>query len=65
MAEPLFYRMKELPSVVGISRAEIYRCIKRGTFPAPYKLGARGSGWTPESLQAWRDGIVAKRQSPE
>lgn len=60
MAEPLFVRMKDLPAIVGISRAEIYKQIAEGRFPPPVKLGPKASAWTPDSLQAWRNKLVSE-----
>lgn len=45
-----------LPSVakqIGLSKSEIYRRIKAGTFPQPLKLGARAVAWPAASVEAW------------
>lgn len=45
-----------LPSVeaqTGLSKSEIYRRIKLGTFPAPLKLGARAVAWPSAVIETW------------
>lgn len=50
---PLVYRMDELPHVVGLSRATIYRLVKRGAFPKPVGLTGTAVGWRATDLQEW------------
>lgn len=43
-----------MPSVLqrtGISKSEIYRRIKIGTFPPPIKLGARAVAWRENAIE--------------
>lgn len=47
------YRLPEVMSLTGISKASIYLGIKRGTFPAPVKLSARAVGWPENKIIAW------------
>ena len=60
---PLFYRSRDLPTLTGLSKSEIYRRIKEGEFPAPIKIGAQLSGWLPEDILAWRDSIIRQSQT--
>lgn len=46
------YRIKQLTEFLNISRATIYRLIKRRQFPAPKKLGGI-SVWTKEDIEEW------------
>lgn len=49
-------RLERLPLVkqrTGLSRSEIYRQIKVGTFPAPVKLGLRSSAWVSAEISNW------------
>ncbi|VVD86902.1 transcriptional regulator [Pandoraea communis] len=51
-----FERLYKLPSVVervALSRAEIYRRIKEGTFPQPVKIGARAVAFRGSDIDAW------------
>ena len=46
----------KLPGVIaatGKGRSAIYDDVKKGTFPAPIKLGARSVGWTTDSINRW------------
>ena len=50
-----------LPSVLkttGLSKTEIYRRIKLGTFPAPLKLGARAVAWSSTSIENWVHSLI-------
>jgi prophage regulatory protein len=50
-----------LPSVeakTGLSKSEIYRRIKLGTFPQPIKLGARAVAWPMAALDAWVNSLI-------
>lgn len=51
---PMLYRMKDLPDIVGMSRAEIYRQMKRGDFPKPVSLGGKSVAWKTEDLERWK-----------
>lgn len=43
MNEPKrFMRLPDVVALVGLKRTAIYGRIKKGTFPAPVQLGARG-----------------------
>jgi prophage regulatory protein len=56
-------RLLRLPSVenhTGLSRSEIYRRIKAGTFPTPIKLGARAVAWPAAQIEAWVNDLVGK-----
>lgn len=49
-------RFLKLPAVVqmcAISRSEIYRRIKAGTFPRPLKIGKRAAAWRASDVSAW------------
>jgi prophage regulatory protein len=50
-----------LPSVethTGLSKSEIYRRIKDGTFPKPLKLGARAVAWTAAEIDEWVKALI-------
>lgn len=57
--EPIFIRMSNLPKVVGLSRAEIYRRVKLGTFPKPTSMGTRAVGWYMQTLKDWAAALDA------
>ncbi len=52
----------KLPAVkVGtqLSRSSIYEGVRKNTFPAPIKLGARSVGWLQSDVEAWVAARVA------
>lgn len=56
-ATPMLVRMKDLPALTGISRAELYRKIAAGSFPRPVSLGTRAVAWRIADLQAWANAL--------
>lgn len=46
-------RLPAVVQVTGMSKASVYLGIKKGTFPAPVKLGERAVGWPSEAIDAW------------
>jgi prophage regulatory protein len=58
-----FLRWPEVKSRVGFSRSQVHLLIKQGSFPAPYKLGARASAWLESSIDQWIAERVSASQS--
>jgi prophage regulatory protein len=54
-------RMKEVCEITGLSKAMIYRLIKRGTFPQQFKPGGFASRWSQCEVLKWRESQRAKR----
>jgi prophage regulatory protein len=59
----------EVCRVVGLSRQELWRRRRAGTFPEPVRLGGRRVGYSADEIQAWmkariadRDALVAARK---
>ena len=48
-------RLPEVRSRTGLSRSEIYRRSKEGTFPKKIKLGVRSVGWDSTAVQEFID----------
>lgn len=48
------YRINQLTEFLNISRATIYRWVKRKQFPAPTKLGGI-SVWSRKDIEEWFD----------
>lgn len=49
-------RLLRLPQVrekTGISTTQVYRLVKRGKFPAPFKLSERVTVWNEAEIDAW------------
>ncbi len=53
-ATPLcLLRLPQVIERVGLRRTALYDLIKRGTFPAPIKLGRRCVAWPSDVIDAW------------
>lgn len=46
--------------LAGISRSELYRRLRSGTFPVPLRLGVRRVVWRLSDVQRW----MAERDRP-
>ena len=46
-------RLPTVKSRVALGRSSIYAAIKKGTFPAPIKLGERAVGWLESDVNIW------------
>jgi prophage regulatory protein len=46
-------RLPSVKSRVALCRSSIYAAIKKGTFPAPIKLGERAVGWLESDVNRW------------
>ena len=52
MTEEILRKPRVL-AIVGLGNTSLYDAIKRGTFPAPVKLGVRAVGWRRSDVEAW------------
>lgn len=52
------WRLPTVEVQTGLSKTEIYRRIKRGTFPKPLKLGARAVAWKASTIEAWVQSLI-------
>lgn len=46
-------RFPQVRERTGLSRATIYRRIRRGEFPVPLDLGGGQLGWAEEEVDRW------------
>lgn len=46
-------RLAEVIEIVGYCKAMIYRKIRAGTFPRPYKPGGASSRWSLREVTDW------------
>lgn len=58
-----FLRLPEVKACTKLSRSEVYRRVKAGTFPAPCKLGSRASAWAEHEVAAWIAERIAERDA--
>lgn len=46
-------RRPDVETRTGLSRSEIYRRVKDGSFPPPIALGAQAVAWPSSDIDAW------------
>ena len=53
--EPRVYvvRMRQLISLIGLSRSTIYVLVSKGRFPVPIRLGDKAVGWRVNEIEEW------------
>lgn len=57
VAGPL-WRLPTVETQTGLSKSEIYRRIRLGTFPKPLQLGARAVAWQACTIEAWVKSLI-------
>jgi len=57
--------LKEVKKKTALSKSGIYNRINSGTFPAPIKVGPRGSRWVRQEVDGWVENLIRKsRRAP-
>ena len=59
-------KLVKLPDVIAFSnkcRSSIFADIKKGTFPAPVRIGLRATAWRVSDLEAWANGLTTTNAS--
>ena len=51
--ESRILRCQEILERIGVSKATLYRMVKRGDFPKQCRLGSRAVGWHSQDVDAW------------
>lgn len=46
-------RMRQLVTLVGLSRSTIYVLVSKGRFPVPIRLGDKAVGWRIDEIEQW------------
>lgn len=54
-AEKRFIKLPRVTELTSLKRSTVYERVKAGSFPAPYKVGERGSAWRSDEVGAWID----------
>lgn len=54
------WRLPKVQSVSGLSKTEIYRRIRAGSFPRPIALGIRARAWSSISVETWIESLLAR-----
>lgn len=55
-------KLGEVIDLVGLGRTMIYRLIREGDFPAPFKPGGYSSRWSEDEVRAWIKAVGEARQ---
>jgi prophage regulatory protein len=59
-------KLDEVKRRVGLEKSMIYKLIRDGKFPAPYKLARCASRWSEREIAAWidevKDGFEGRRR---
>ena len=59
-------KLAEVCRRVGLGKTMVYKLIKEGRFPAPYKISPFASRWSEAEIVAWiaevKDGFEGKRR---
>ena len=53
-------RTRDVLALLGISRTTLWRRVQSGDFPAPVRLGGKGSravGWRREDVERWMEAL--------
>ncbi len=52
-------RTSDVVAITSLSKAQLYRMMDAGSFPARIRLSARRGGWIASDVKAW---LVRRRQ---
>lgn len=54
--------IKQVTTIVGLSKATIYRKIEKGEFPDSRKLGSKTVRWLALDIQEWIESLPSERE---
>ena len=46
-------RRREVECRTGLGRSALYRKMRRGTFPLPFRVGPGSVRWSQREIEAW------------
>ena len=55
MAQLQLLRPAEVAALIGIHRVTLYTWVRKGRFPAPFKVGQQASRFRESDVAAWID----------
>ena len=55
-----FFKIDQVSEITTLSRATIYRLIKKGEFPSQIKLAERSSGWVEQEVLEYLNNKIQK-----
>lgn len=48
-------KLREVIDIAGIGKTMIYRLVRKGEFPQPFKPGGYASRWSEAEVLTWRE----------
>jgi prophage regulatory protein len=62
-----YVRQKWIVAYLRISKSKLWRDCKDGTFPAPYKIAQRVTGWRVSDIRQWMidNGLMLAPETPQ
>ena len=60
-----FIKIDQVSEITTLSRATIYRLIKKGEFPSQIKLAERSSGWGEQEVLEYLNNKIQKRKAQQ
>lgn len=48
-------KLSQVSEIAGIGKTMIYRLVRRGDFPQPFKPGGYATRWSEAEVTAWRE----------
>ena len=57
----IFWDLKTVCAMAGLSESSVRRMTKAGTFPSSHKLIGRRRVWNPTDVRNWAEGILCDR----
>lgn len=55
-------KLSQVMEIVGLGRTMVYRLIREGKFPAPYKPGGYSSRWSENDIREWLGKVDEERR---
>ena len=59
MADKVWLTDREIAVRLGIARPTVWGWVKKGRFPAPYKISENTSRWKLSEVEAWEQARTA------
>jgi prophage regulatory protein len=56
-----FLRLQQVIERVGLGKTMIYRKVRDGTFPQPFKPGGVSTRWSEREIAEWQQARLAER----
>lgn len=58
-------KLSEVKEITGIGKTMIYRLVRAGSFPQPFKPGGYASRWSEGEVRVWRESQRDSKPEPK